>query len=92
MNHRNQAGFGHVVLLVFIVLVAVVGFAAWRVMDARKPAATDAATTTAATALPDKIQNADDLAKVSKSLDQGASQLDQNLDGSQLDADINAML
>ncbi|HET8709704.1 MAG TPA: hypothetical protein VFL85_05525 [Candidatus Saccharimonadales bacterium] len=92
MSFRNQAGFGHVMLLVGIVVVAAVAFAAWRVMDARQPAATDTATTTTATALPDKIESVDDLAKVSKSLDQGAAQLDHSLDGSQLDADINAML
>jgi hypothetical protein len=91
MSTRNQSGFGHVMLLVGIVVIAAVAFAAWRVMDARQPAASDAATTTA-TVMPDKIESADDLAKVSKSLDQGAAQLDNNLDGSQLDADINAML
>jgi len=79
---KNQAGFGHVLLLVLLVAVAVVGFAGYRVRTAlNKPDANIVSTTTSST----------ELTKIGKELDQANSQLDSGLNDTALDADINSL-
>jgi uncharacterized protein HemX len=77
----NQTGFGHVLLLVLLVAVAVVGFAAYRVWN-NQEAATPATTQTKST---------DTLTSASQELDQLGNSLDSSLDASSLDADLDSM-
>lgn len=87
----NQSGFGHIVLLVVVLMVAVVAFAGYRVWSNQQAADTTTKTSAAAT-LPSSIETKADLTSTSKYLDNLGSQLDADLDGSSLDADINSML
>lgn len=91
-TYRNtQHGGSHVVLLIVVVLVAVVGFAAYRVMGAQKKTTVSNATTSgqSTVATPAKIQSKADVTQASKSLD--SVQIDSGLDSSALDADLNSL-
>ena len=78
----NQKGFGHVLLLVLLVAVAVVGFAAYRVWSSQDKTSTANTSTSA---------KSDTLTSSNKELDQLGSQLDSDLDDSQLNADLDSM-
>jgi uncharacterized protein HemX len=91
MRVRNQSGFGHVVLLVLLVAVAVIGFAGYRVWTARNSSTTDTSVSSAIK-VPTTITSKADLIQTSKSLDASAVQLNNSLDASVLDSDVNSML
>jgi uncharacterized protein HemX len=80
----NQTGFGHVLLLVLLVAVAVVGFAAYRVWNNQEATTTKTPTTA-------QTQSADTLTSASQELDQLGNSLDSSLDASSLDADLDSM-
>jgi|AntRauTorckE6833_2_1112554.scaffolds.fasta_scaffold00271_27 uncharacterized protein HemX len=84
MNKRNQDGIAHVGLVIFIVVVlAVVGFAFWRIQD---QAADDQASTPATSSeesREDEIQNEDDLREVEEALN--ATDFDSELDTTEID-------
>ncbi len=61
--HKNQSGFSHIVLLVAVVVIGIVGFAGWRVLQAdSKKEATDASQQTAQND-PEKSQPSNECAK-----------------------------
>jgi Tfp pilus assembly protein PilV len=78
--HTNQRGFAHLLLLVLLIAVAVVGFAAYRVRTANNtPAA------------PTASSNSNTLTSSSTELDQADSQLDASLDDTALNSDLDSM-
>jgi hypothetical protein len=89
MSYRslNQTGVSHLIVVLAVVVLGAVGFASYRVVQMNKPATQDAAV---AAKTPAKIQSKADLEKASKSLDD--ENVDQTLDSSQLDDDLNSML
>jgi len=84
-HYINQAGFEAVGVLAVILVVAVIGFAGYKVMHMNKAADSQPG-------VPAKIQTKADLTQTGKSLDAASGQLDSNLDDGSLDADMNAML
>ncbi|MEO6514003.1 MAG: hypothetical protein ABIR37_04960 [Candidatus Saccharimonadales bacterium] len=75
----NQKGFAHLLLLVFLVAVVAVGFAAYRVRSAQTSSSTTKASSTST------------LTSSSKELDAADSQLDSSLDDSALNSDLDSM-
>ena len=86
----NQAGFEAVAIMVVVLVLGVVGFASYKVLQNGMPAVQQP--TAAVTTEPDTIKSKSDLANTSKALDSSAAELDKDLDDSQLDADLNAVL
>ncbi len=89
-HYINQAGFEAVGVLAVILVVAVIGFAGYKVMHMNKAA--DSQQQASQPGVPAKIQTKADLTQTGKSLDAASGQLDSNLDDGSLDADMNAML
>jgi hypothetical protein len=92
MKRLNQSGVAHVIILLAVVIVAVVGFASWRVLDNDDSKSSNTAQT-AANAQQEqanKLENPGDVKKASAELD--AEDVDKSLDSSQLDADLNDLL
>lgn len=79
----NQQGFSHVLVVGLIVVLGVVGFAGYRVMNADK-------NKDEATAVPAKIESKKDVEQAKKSLD--TDNLDNDLNPNQLDNDLNDLL
>jgi ABC-type molybdate transport system substrate-binding protein len=75
---NNQSGIAHLILLVLLVAVAVVGFAAYRVHSAQQTPEASTAT----------VGSASTLTSSNKELDQADSQLDATLDDSALNSDL----
>ena len=89
MKKTNQQGFGFVFLLLALVVVGVVAFAAVRVMGNNKTSDATASLTTKAN-VPAKIKNQADLQKASSALEQ--TPVDSGVNADQLDSDLNALL
>lgn len=89
MKKTNQQGFGFVFLLLALVVVGVVAFAAVRVMGSNKTSDATASLTTKAN-VPAKIKNQADLQKASSALEQ--TPVDSGVNADQLDSDLNALL
>lgn len=89
-----QAGFGHIVLLMLVLVVAVIGFAGYKVASTgtAKTASAPSTSATAVSTIPASIDTAADLAQTGKALDSSATQAESSLDDSGLDADIDAVL
>jgi predicted negative regulator of RcsB-dependent stress response len=75
---------------VVVLVVAVVGFAGYRVWSNQNTA--DTTETSATTTVPSTIQTKADLDSTGKYLDGLGAQLNADLDDSSLNADINSML
>lgn len=86
----NQDGAGHVAAVLVVVLVAVVGFAGFRVYSNGKTT-NKSATQTAVPAAATRVTKTD-VTKAGESLDDELTQADVQLDASQLDADLDALL
>ena len=84
----RQAGFEHVTIGIFIVVIVVVGFASYRVL--RHKSNVPNQVTTPQTPIPNKIQSKADIRQASKALD--AQDVDKQLDPSQLDKNITDLL
>lgn len=94
MERLNQSG-SHVLGFALLVLaLGVVGFAGYRVEQAYNQSDTTAqmAVTAKPVAAPATIANTADLQQTSSALDSASSQLNANLDDSNLNADLNSML
>jgi hypothetical protein len=85
----NQRGSGHVVLLLAVLVVAVVGFAGYRVMSAKSPADTSDTASANAT-VPAKLTSKADVLKASNALDQTA--VDSSVNPDSLNNDLNSLL
>jgi hypothetical protein len=83
----NQLGFVHLALIVVLVLLVVVGFAGYRVVQNNNKTTADSSTEKA---VPSKIESKNDIQAASKALD--SDQQDSAMDPSQLDSDLNDLL
>jgi len=84
----NQFGFVHLALIVTLVLLVVVGFASYRLIQNNNKTTADSASTEKT--VPSKIESKDDVQAASKALD--SDQQDSAMDPSQLDSDLNDLL
>lgn len=91
MKASTQTGSHVVALALFVVVLAAIGLTGYKVwqMNAARTATTTASTTATA---PAAIQDSADLTQAAKFLDQSSAQLDNSLDDSALNADMNSML
>jgi hypothetical protein len=88
----NQKGFSYTIVLA-LVLVAVVGFAGYRVYSVNKGTNSAKPATTVSSGsntVPSKIKNAADVKSAASALDK--DQTDKQLDPAQLNADLNSLL
>ncbi len=90
MRKLSQSGFGHVALVLLVLVLAVVGFAGYTVWKAGQK--TDTSNTGQQASLPATIKTEADLTQTSKFLDETAKELDSSLDPSGLDSSINQLL
>jgi uncharacterized protein HemX len=89
----NQKGFEAVGLLVAVVIVAAIGLVGYKVMNTQKSASKPAvASSQPAVKEPAQLKTKADLTATSKALDQSASELNNELNDSALDSDVNALL
>ena len=86
-----QAGFSHTMILMSLVLLALIGFAGYRIMN-NKPKTVPAESTSAAPVaqLPAKISTKPQAQQAAKALDKEA--IDTSLGSKQLDNDLNSVL
>ena len=93
MKRLNQAG-SHVVALLFgLLVVGVIGFAGYTVMQRGSTDDTASTATTATTTkAPTKIESKADLTQASKALDDTASSVDSSLNDNSLNSDLNDLL
>ena len=77
---KNESGIAHLLLLLLLVAVAVVGFAAYRVRTAAPKTSTSPVTTLST-----------QLSSSNKELDQADSQLDADLNDAALNSDLQSM-
>ena len=90
MKASRESG-SHVLLLALaLVVLAVIGFAGYRVWQMQQAAAPSAETT--AVTVPDKITNTASLNQAATVLDQSSTQVSSNLDDGGLDADLSGLL
>lgn len=93
---KNQSGFGHVGIILFVLAVAVIGFSAIEVLNANNKVAlsSNAATTTSSqsVSVPSTINNKTSLQQASQALSDSNSQAQSELNSDSLNSSINAML
>lgn len=88
----DQRGIAvHAVLAAFI-LLAVIGFAGYKVSTLTRGTADSKSVVTVPTDEPETIQSKSDLSSTDKALDVSANEMESSLDDSTLDADLNSML
>lgn len=87
MKKLTQNGFGLVPVLLIVVVVGLVAFAGYRVLNKDTSVADS---TSQQAAAPDSIQNAEDLDAASKALDE--TSVDEGMNADQLDSDIESLL
>jgi Tfp pilus assembly protein PilX len=88
----NQRGVAAQVVLVAFILLAVIGFAGYKVATLSHGTNDAATAANAPVDEPEKIQSKADLTSTSKALDDSSNELDSSMDDSTLDADLNSML
>lgn len=91
MKKLNQNGFGILPVILLVAVVGIVAFAAMRVVNRDTPVA-DSSSSQLSKENPESVQinKASDLDTASKSLD--ATPIDDGMDSSKLDSDINTLL
>ncbi len=87
----NQTGIGHVIAVAVLLLVGVIGFAGYQVVQ-KNAAKTEVAQTAPVETAPDPIKTKADLQKTEKALAGSDAELDSSLNDKALDADIDSML
>ncbi len=91
LQRKLQFGFGHIVLIGAIVVIAAVAFAGWKVMDTNNKNDSRSEKTSSVTpAASTPINSGEDLNAAGASLDQAS--VDSDLDSSALDSDVNSLL
>lgn len=88
MKRLNQSGSHILGLALLIVVLGVIGFAGYTVMNKSN----DKSATTTASTQSEAIQNTADLTKASNELDSSSTQVNSNLDDSTLNSDLNDLL
>lgn len=88
MTTLNQRGSSHIVVALALIVVAVAGFAGYRVMNAGNTAAPSEVSRSTSSE-PASIKSTADVKKASKALDNTAA---DSVNPSQLDNDLNAVL
>jgi hypothetical protein len=86
----NTQGASHVVLIALVAVLAVVGFAGYKVLGGNSKQSASTQTQSQAVTTPDKIKTKADLQQSAKSLD--AADVEKSLDSTQLDTDLNDLL
>ena len=82
----SERGVGHVAIVLLLLVVGVVGFAGYTVMNSQKDNDKTASSVQA------KVDSVPELKEADTTLTQASSGLDSSLETSALDADIDAML
>ena len=82
----SERGVGHVAIVLLLLVVGVVGFAGYTVMNSQKDNDKTASSVQA------KVDSVHELKEADTTLTQASSDLDSSLDTTALDADIDAML
>jgi hypothetical protein len=90
MKRLNQSGSHVLVLALGLVVVGVIAFAGYTVMNSKNTGTTTASTTQKSDV--SSINNAADLSTAAKQLDSSSSQVDSSLNDSSLDSDLNDLL
>ena len=91
---NRQKGFSVLPVIALVLVIAVVGVVAWRVLGVQKT--NNASTTqstqqaTGAAAIPDNLKTKQDVEEVQQSLD--AATVESDLDTSGIDDDLNSLL
>lgn len=91
MRRLTQAGSHIVAVAVGVLVLGVVAFAGYTVMQ-RNDATTPTTTSPDKTSSSDGINSTADLTTASNTLDSSSSQLDSSLNDASLDADLNDLL
>lgn len=89
---KNQSGFAITEVALVVVIVAVLAFVGYKVMNNKNnpSTVTTNASTAAAATLPSKIKSKADVSRSIKALDD--TPIDSKLDPKQLDTSINSLL
>jgi len=90
IRRQNNSGAAHFLLLGALLIVAVAGFAAYRVSQNQKDDVASQSTTATRATVPETIQNNDDLTQAEAAAK--AASVDSDLDPAQLDNDIDSLL
>ena len=90
MKTLTQKGFGLLPILLIVVVVGLVAFAAYRIMDKNAEVADTTSQQTTDSAGPDSIKNAEDLDAADKALDD--TSIDEGMNAEQLDSDVDSLL
>jgi hypothetical protein len=86
----NQAGSGHLVLLVALAVIVVVGVVGYRVAHNTDTGTTTNLNPVSASAVPATIKSTADLKKADQALD--STTIDNSVNPNQFDNDINSLL
>ena len=95
MKTRNlQSGFGAIAAVFLVLVVAVIGFAGYKVFTMDKGSNAPVATATPVNnmAAPSAIKSKADLAKAAQALDNTSSTVDSTLNDNALNQDLSDML
>lgn len=95
MKKLNQNGSHVVVLLIGVVVVALVGFAGYRVAHkntALQTSTSNSTTGTTTATVPSKITNHAGLTQAAQALDSANANINNDVNGSSLNADLNSLL
>jgi hypothetical protein len=90
MKKLNQNGIGHVVAVVFLLVVVVIAAIGYKVAQNSDAANVSTNAEPAAVVVPDKFQSTADVKKADRALDK--SGIDGSVDPSSLDSDLNSLL
>jgi hypothetical protein len=88
---KNQAGSSHLIAILGVLIIAVVAFAGYRVLNSSNPDASSDNGTVVSTQskVPNTINNKTDLNKASNALDQ--TSIDGDVNPNSLNNDLNAL-
>jgi predicted negative regulator of RcsB-dependent stress response len=86
----NARGASHIVVIALVAILAVVGFAGYKVLGNNSKQSASTSSQNQAVTAPDKIKTKADLQQSAKSLD--GADVDKSLDSTQLDTDLNDLL